>query len=336
MEKDIVRYIGEVLSDLYVVDLKSVTISLERTKPGIEGDFTVVVFPFTKYSKKSPMDTAKEIGVSLKSRCEDIDSYNVIQGFLNLTMTHEYWLKRLNNLASPSKKKDSAKKPLIMVEFSSPNTNKPLHLGHLRNNFLGDSVSRIIKAAGNNVMKVNLVNDRGIHICKSMIAWLKWGNGVTPESAGKKGDKLVGDFYVLFSNKYKEEIAQLKAQGLSDEEAEKLADACSNQNVCYPQLESFDVVEEGAGDEEDGNAAMNEKKDKLLFEVAKWAIECGNGLSTSAVQRHFSVGYSRAGKIVDQLFGMGLCARSTGNSKPRAMLIDMDQLMQLERSGAFR
>lgn len=221
MEKDIVRYIGEVLSDLYVVDLKSVTISLERTKPGIDGDFTVVVFPFTKYSKKSPMDTAKEIGVSLKARCEDIDSYNVIQGFLNITMTHEYWLKRLNNLAAPAKKKDTSKKPLIMVEFSSPNTNKPLHLGHLRNNFLGDSVSRIIKAAGNNVMKVNLVNDRGIHICKSMIAWLKWGNGITPESAGKKGDKLVGDFYVLFSNKYKEEIAALKATGLSDEEAEK-------------------------------------------------------------------------------------------------------------------
>ena len=233
MEKDIVRYIGEVLSDLYVVDSKSVTISLERTKPGIDGDFTVVVFPFTKYSKKSPMDTAKEIGVSLKARCEDIDSYNVIQGFLNITMTHEYWLKRLNNLAAPAKKKDTSKKPLIMVEFSSPNTNKPLHLGHLRNNFLGDSVSRIIKAAGNNVMKVNLVNDRGIHICKSMIAWLKWGNGITPESAGKKGDKLVGDFYVLFSNKYKEEIAALKATGLSDEEPKRSRHSWPKPAKCF-------------------------------------------------------------------------------------------------------
>ncbi len=221
MEKNIIKYIREVLSDLYVVDSNNTTISLERTKPGIDGDFTIVVFPYVKYSKKSPADTAKEIGVALKARCEEIDSYNVIQGFLNITMTHEYWVKRLNNLSAPKKETDDSQKPLIMVEFSSPNTNKPLHLGHLRNNFLGDSVSRIIKAAGNNVMKVNLVNDRGIHICKSMIAWQKWGNGATPESTGKKGDKLVGDFYVLFSNKYKEEIAQLKESGLSDEEAEK-------------------------------------------------------------------------------------------------------------------
>jgi len=241
MEKDIVRYIGDVLSDLYVIDPKQVTISLERTKPGIAGDFTIVVFPFTKYSKKSPMDTAKEIGVSLKSRCEDIDSYNVIQGFLNISMTHEYWVKRLNGLSAskPSDKKDA---PLIMVEFSSPNTNKPLHLGHLRNNFLGDSVSRIISAAGNRVMKVNLVNDRGIHICKSMIAWLKWGNGATPESTGKKGDKLVGDFYVLFSNKYKEEIAKLKAEGLSDEEAEKKS---ALMNETREMLQKWE-----AGDEE--------------------------------------------------------------------------------------
>ncbi|MBO7551440.1 MAG: DNA translocase FtsK, partial [Fibrobacter sp.] len=149
-------------------------------------------------------------------------------------------------------------------------------------------------------------------------------------------EKLLGRGDMLYKAVNAPDPIRLHGAFLSDEEAEKLADACSNQNVCYPQLESFDVVEEGAGDEEDGNAALNEKKDKLLFEVAKWAIECGNGLSTSAVQRHFSVGYSRAGKIVDQLYGMGLCARSTGNSKPRAMLIDMDQLMQLERSGAFR
>ncbi len=149
-------------------------------------------------------------------------------------------------------------------------------------------------------------------------------------------EKLLGRGDMLYKAVNAPDPIRLHGAFLSDEEAEKLADACSNQNVCYPQLESFDVVEEGAGDEEDGNAAMNEKKDKLLFEVAKWAIECGNGLSTSAVQRHFSVGYSRAGKIVDQLYGMGLCARSTGNSKPRAMLIGMDELMQLERSGAFR
>ncbi|MBO7413432.1 MAG: DNA translocase FtsK [Fibrobacter sp.] len=149
-------------------------------------------------------------------------------------------------------------------------------------------------------------------------------------------EKLLGRGDMLYKAVNAPDPIRLHGAFLSDEEAEKLADACSNQNVCYPQLESFDVVEDGGDDDDDGNAALNEKKDKLLFEVAKWAIECGNGLSTSAVQRHFSVGYSRAGKIVDQLFGLGLCARSTGNSKPRAMLIDMDQLMQLERSGTFR
>ena len=150
-------------------------------------------------------------------------------------------------------------------------------------------------------------------------------------------EKLLGRGDMLYKAVNAPDPVRLHGAFLSDEEAEKLADACSNQNVCYPQLETFEVAEEG-GEGEDGeeNAAMSEKKDKLLFEVAKWAIECGNGLSTSAVQRHFSVGYSRAGKIVDQLFGLGLCARSTGNSKPRAMLIDMDQLMQLERSGTFR
>lgn len=220
MEKIIIENLSNVLADLYNIDTKTVTIALDRTKQGIEGDYTIVVFPFTKFSKKSPVDTANEIGTALKLKCTDIASFNVIQGFLNISMTHEYWLKRLNNLLQPQQH-DDTNKPLIMVEFSSPNTNKPLHLGHLRNNFLGDSVSRIIEAAGNKVLKVNLVNDRGIHICKSMLAWQMWGNGATPESTGKKGDKLVGDFYVLFSNKYKEEIATLKAQGLSDEEAEK-------------------------------------------------------------------------------------------------------------------
>jgi S-DNA-T family DNA segregation ATPase FtsK/SpoIIIE len=150
-------------------------------------------------------------------------------------------------------------------------------------------------------------------------------------------EKLLGRGELLVKAVNAPDPVRVHGAFLSDEEAEKLADACSNQNVCYPQLETFEVEEAGGeGDDEEGNAAMNEKKDKLLFEVAKWAIECGNGPSTSAVQRHFSVGYSRAGKIVDQLFGMGLCARSTGNSKPRAMLIGMDELMQLERSGAFR
>lgn len=219
MEKNIIKYIKEALNTLYSVNTTEITVPVEKTKEGIEGDFTVVVFPFVKLSKKSPADTAKELGVFIKQRNEDIASYNVIQGFLNIRMTAEYWISRLNQLHLSSNEIDKTDAQPLMVEFSSPNTNKPLHLGHIRNNLLGDSVSRILAAAGNNVIKVNLINDRGIHICKSMLAWMKWGNNDTPETTGKKGDKLVGDYYVRFDKEYKVQIAELKDAGQTEDDA---------------------------------------------------------------------------------------------------------------------
>jgi arginyl-tRNA synthetase len=224
MENSIRKYVEEALVALYSIDGNDINVQIEKTKAGIEGNYTIVVFPFVKFSKKNPVETAKDIGVYIKSRCEDIASYNVIQGFINISMTAEYWINRLNFLCFGKKKITSEReKPSLMIEFSSPNTNKPLHLGHIRNNLLGDSISRILAKTGADVAKVNLINDRGIHICKSMLAWTKWGNGATPESTGIKGDKLVGDYYVLFERKYKEQIKSLMTENISEEEAKNKA-----------------------------------------------------------------------------------------------------------------
>lgn len=225
MEKTIIKYIKEALSSLYSADTTSVNIPIEVTREGIEGDFTIVVYSFTKYSKKKPEDTAKDLGVFIKSKFEDIASYNIIKGFLNIRMTPEYWINNLNHLNSEKKVSNTNRdlQQKLVIEFSSPNTNKPLHLGHIRNNLLGDSVSRICQASGMHVIKVNLINDRGIHICKSMLAWIKWGDNKTPADAGLKGDKFVGDFYVLFENKYKNQIAELINAGKTEEEAKAKA-----------------------------------------------------------------------------------------------------------------
>ena len=191
-----------------------------------------MVFPLLKVSKKKPEDTAEEIGAYLKEHCEAVADYNVVKGFLNLTISTEAWVGLLNDInAQPhfGERRPTEDSPLVMVEYSSPNTNKPLHLGHVRNNLLGWSLSKIMEANGNKVIKTNIVNDRGIHICKSMLAWLKWGNGETPESSGKKGDHLIGDYYVAFDKHYREECAQLKAeyiaQGMDEEKAEEKAKA---------------------------------------------------------------------------------------------------------------
>ncbi|MFQ3579976.1 MAG: arginine--tRNA ligase [Bacteroidales bacterium] len=220
MEKSIKVHVKDALQKLYNVDPDDLNIEIEKTREGFEGDFTLVVFPFLKYSKKAPEQTAKEIGAYLRSKMTEIASYNVIKGFLNLVMTQEYWIDILNYLISTNFSffKNTGKN--LMIEFSSPNTNKPLHLGHIRNNLLGDSISRLIAETGNNVIKVNLINDRGIHICKSMLAWQKWKKDLNPENSGKKGDKLVGDFYVLFENENKKQIQELIDQGLTKEEAE--------------------------------------------------------------------------------------------------------------------
>lgn len=196
---------------------------LQKTKKEFEGHYTLVVFPFLKTSRKSPEQTALEIGEWLQTNTSEVARFNVIKGFLNLSITSSCWLEQLNSVHNTTNygiTQVSADSPLVMVEYSSPNTNKPLHLGHIRNNLLGFALSEVLKANGFNVLKTNIVNDRGIHICKSMLAWQKWGNGETPESSGKKGDHLVGDYYVLFDKHYKAELAELQSKGLPKEEAE--------------------------------------------------------------------------------------------------------------------
>ena len=220
----------DAVKTLYGQEIGEKMVQLQKTKREFEGNLTLVVFPFLKISKKKPEDTAQEIGQYLVENCPAIASFNVVKGFLNLVIAQSAWLGLLADINADEKfgeKKATEDSPLVMIEYSSPNTNKPLHLGHVRNNLLGWSLAKIMEANSNKVVKTNIVNDRGIHICKSMLAWLKYGNGETPETSGKKGDHLIGDYYVAFDKHYREEVKQLTAQyvaeGLGEEEAEKKA-----------------------------------------------------------------------------------------------------------------
>ena len=216
---------AEALKALYDTSVSPDTIQLQATRKEFEGDLTLVVFPFLKASRKSPEATANEIGEWLKTNVQEVKDFNVVKGFLNVVFAHDNWLRLLDSIAQNPNfgfKEPDGQSELVMVEYSSPNTNKPLHLGHVRNNLLGYSLSLILAANGKRVVKTNIVNDRGIHICKSMLAWLKWGDGATPESSGKKGDHLIGDFYVLFDKHYKAEIKEIaEREKISEEEAEK-------------------------------------------------------------------------------------------------------------------
>jgi arginyl-tRNA synthetase len=209
------------VEDLYGSKVEMNLIQVEKTNPAFEGDYTLVVFPLLRISKKSPLDTATEIGNYIVRVNSDLDSFNVVKGFLNLKIKDLYWLHFFNESIHDMNFGFTPTVPSkpILVEYSSPNTNKPLHLGHIRNNLLGYSIAEILKANGHKVIKLNLVNDRGIHICKSMLAWMKWGDGETPESSGMKGDHLVGKYYVLFDQKHKEEIAAFVHRGFTDDEA---------------------------------------------------------------------------------------------------------------------
>ncbi len=226
VEEKIASAVIEIIKDNFGQVVAPELVTITKTRKEFEGDFTLVVFPFVKIARRSPEQTAEIIGCSLVKEVEEVIGYNVIKGFLNLTLAPEFWLdflkKEMNNTNfgfQPERKENP-----VVVEYSSPNTNKPLHLGHIRNNLLGWSVSRILQAAGSTVKKVNLVNDRGIHICKSMLAWMKYGEGETPESSGKKGDKLVGDYYVKFETELRKQVDQLvKKQGLAPEEARRSA-----------------------------------------------------------------------------------------------------------------
>lgn len=227
LENILTKKVQEAVKDLYGIEVNEQQVQLQKTRPEFEGDITLVVFPFVKAARKAPAQVATEIGETLKG--ELVEKYNAVQGFLNLSIAQTYWLAQLQTIADTenygqqTRTKEDGSQPLMMVEYSSPNTNKPLHLGHVRNNLLGYSIAKIQEANGWKVVKTNIVNDRGIHICKSMLAWLKFGNGETPESSGKKGDHLIGDYYVRFDVEYKKQIKELMAQGMDEETAKKEA-----------------------------------------------------------------------------------------------------------------
>ena len=235
IEEKLTASIISAIQTLYGQDVPGKMVQLQKTKKEFEGHLTLVVFPFLKMSKKGPEQTAQEIGGYLKEHAPElVSAYNAVKGFLNLTIASDCWIELLNSIQAASEygiEKATENSPLVMIEYSSPNTNKPLHLGHVRNNLLGNALANVMAANGNKVVKTNIVNDRGIHICKSMLAWLKYGNGETPESSGKKGDHLIGDYYVAFDKHYKAEVkeltAQYQAEGLNEEEAKAKAEANS-------------------------------------------------------------------------------------------------------------
>lgn len=220
IENQIASSVIASVKELYGQDVPMSMVQLQKTKSNFEGNLTLVVFPFLKISRQKPEDTAQAIGELLVRDCAAVAGFNVVKGFLNLNIAKEAWVGLLNDIHADEKfgeKPVTDQSPLVMIEYSSPNTNKPLHLGHVRNNLLGWSLAQIMEANGNKVVKTNIVNDRGIHICKSMLAWLKWGNGETPESSGKKGDHLIGDYYVAFDKHYRAEVAELKNKFMTDE-----------------------------------------------------------------------------------------------------------------------
>ncbi|MBP7984644.1 MAG: arginine--tRNA ligase [Bacteroidaceae bacterium] len=244
IEEEICASVISAVKQLYGQDVPAKMVSLQKTKREFEGNLTLVVFPFTKMSHKKPEETAEEIGKYLVENDKNIAAFNVIKGFLNLSISSAAWIDLLNTINADEKYGEMSAtedSPLVMIEYSSPNTNKPLHLGHVRNNLLGWSLSQIMAANGNKVVKTNIVNDRGIHICKSMLAWQKWGNGETPETSGKKGDHLIGDYYVAFDKHYKEEVSALISQGMTQEEAEKEAPLIKEAHEMLVKWENNDT-----------------------------------------------------------------------------------------------
>ncbi len=229
------------VKELYNTDITADAVNLQETRKEFEGQVTIVTFPFTRFSRKSPEQTGIEIGEYLQANTPEVSAFNVIKGFLNISIADSYWLNKFNNeILSEGFGAPQYNGQKVMVEYSSPNTNKPLHLGHIRNNLLGYSVAQILEAAGYDVVKANLVNDRGIHICKSMLAWQKWGEGETPESSGLKGDHLVGKYYVIFDKEYKKEIEALKAEGQTEDEAKKNAPLIKEAQLMLQKWEAGD------------------------------------------------------------------------------------------------
>ena len=244
IETRIAEAVKTIVEQLYGQPVEEKMVQLQQTRPEFEGQLTVVSFPFTKMSHKAPDATAQEIGQQLVERLpEVVSAYNVVKGFLNLSISSQQWIALLQTISENPKfgfQPVTEDSPLVMIEYSSPNTNKPLHLGHVRNNLLGWALAQVMEANGNRVVKTNIVNDRGIHICKSMLAWLKWGNGETPESSGKKGDHLIGDYYVAFDKHYREEVKELVAQGMDEEQAKQEAPLIKEAHAMLVKWEQND------------------------------------------------------------------------------------------------
>ena len=244
LENILTKKVQEAVKNLYGIEVSEQQVQLQKTRPEFEGDITLVVFPFVKAARKAPAQVAAEIGEALQG--DLVEKFNAVQGFLNLSIAQTYWLEQLQTIADTenygchTRTKEDGTQPLMMVEYSSPNTNKPLHLGHVRNNLLGYSIAKIQEANGWKVVKTNIVNDRGIHICKSMLAWLKFGNGETPESSGKKGDHLIGDYYVRFDVEYKKQIKELMARGMDEETAKKEASLIKEAQAMLLKWEQVD------------------------------------------------------------------------------------------------
>ena len=242
LEEILIPKVQEAVKNLYGVEITPAQVQFQKTRAEFEGDITLVVFPFVKAAKKAPAQVAQEVGEALVG--ELVEQYNAVQGFLNLSIAQSYWLEQLQGIVAADNygqlSRGEEEKPLMMVEYSSPNTNKPLHLGHVRNNLLGYSIAKIQEANGWNVVKTNIVNDRGIHICKSMLAWQKFGNGETPETSGKKGDHLIGDYYVRFDVEYKAQIKELMAGGMDEETAKKEAPLIKEAQVMLVKWEQND------------------------------------------------------------------------------------------------
>ena len=242
IEQTLSSLVIKAVKALYDIDAAPQQVQLQKTRPEFEGNITVVVFPFVKAARKAPAQVAAELGQWLVENGQIVSTFNAVQGFLNLSISDAFWLEQLRDMAANKHYGDSTeKRGLMMVEYSSPNTNKPLHLGHVRNNLLGYSIAQIQEANGWQVVKTNIVNDRGIHICKSMLAWLKFGNGETPETSGKKGDHLIGDYYVRFDKEYKAQVAELVAGGMDEEQAKKEAPLMKEAQAMLLQWEQGDA-----------------------------------------------------------------------------------------------
>ena len=286
---------------LYGQDVPEKMVQTQKTRSEFEGNLTLVVFPFVKMARKSPEQTGQELGEYLVEHCNAISKFNVVKGFLNLSISDEAWLNLLTDIDKDEhygERPADENSPLVMIEYSSPNTNKPLHLGHVRNNLLGWSLAQIMEANGNKVVKTNIVNDRGIHICKSMLAWQKWGNGETPESSGKKGDHLIGDYYVLFDKHYREEIKELVAQGMDEEQAKQEAPLIKEAHEMLVKWEKNDPEVRALWEKmnnwvyagfDETYQKMGVKFDKIYYEsqtYLKGKAKVEEGLAKGLFERH--------------------------------------------------